>query len=382
MNEIALAILSFRRYEMLKLELQTLAGNEGLGDVDIHVFQDGAVQHSGKRVAPDGDIERAVQVFSDAKLPNSFIISQSKNRGLVAQTFTAFRTLFGKGYKFVMLVPNDLLMGPFYLKTLLTIHGQFYDDKRLGVFMTLATDRYKMSPAESLINQDKVAFGPSPVAGARVDHGLWDYCWQEIEKEAKRFRKATSGHDYLKLLAGSRGQGDSASRSRASRLIKKYGTLDADSFIITMAKSHGFLCLHTVTPRAYHWGVGSLYPERLEAKRAKWNRYPELLDIERMVKYENGPTLWPAGDVDNYEVVGDRVDRCWEGEFAPPPGWVRMVAPKGKRLPEELIGAGGTLYPVKHGSYATVHADDRAMFASRGFKEVQVVYRAVNLNGS
>ena len=298
--KIALAILSFRRYEFLKLMLQTLERNAWVDRVDYWLFQDNAKSWvTGNIYGQEEEVGQSLKVFDEAKLPNKFVRLQPCNVGPAIQTCDAFDILFGEGYDFVMLVPNDLAVGKFYVKTVAVLAEQFAQIPEAGLLHTLPVKAKDVTLGEleafRCEHGNRVACGSPEIDGGRLDQGMWRRAWKAIEKDVAGFKSLILQHDFIDLVAPA----NSESWEAAERITAKFGTVQADLAIPMLAERAGLKALHTVSPRATHLGGAGAY--------ASYTRKPlNLSDLKWCAK---DFWLWDIGDAETY-YLAPGMEKC------------------------------------------------------------------------
>ena len=121
---IGVGILSFNRPAYLRRLLASLEAQTNLRDVDVWLFQDGAVNRfSGIRYAIEADIRACVSLFARSALANKWSIVRETNAGIAINSFEALEELTGN-YERVLLLEDDVVLSPHWLR----LARLLYDD--------------------------------------------------------------------------------------------------------------------------------------------------------------------------------------------------------------------------------------------------------------
>lgn len=294
--KLALAILSFKRYEHLRLTLETVKRNIWLDKIDCWLFQDNAQSWiTGRWYAVQEDVLRCLDVFGLAELPSAEVYLQPCNIGPIVQTCDVFEQLFKRGYDFVMLIPNDLALGKFYVHTVATLAEQYGRLLDVGLIHTLPAKAKDLTIGELKAFRcelsNRMAPGSPEAEGGRIDQGMWRRTWDIIGPDVVRFKSLAIQQDFVDLIVPASAE----SEELVAELESEFGTVQADLAIPMIAESKGLGALHTASPRACHFGGEGCY-SLAEQKR---------LDLAHLNWCSKEFWLWDIGNVDRYYMVQD-----------------------------------------------------------------------------
>ncbi len=227
-------------------------------------------------------------MFDECKLPNKFVHVQSSNVGPVVQTCDAFNILFDKGYDFVMVVPCDLVYGKLYVRSILTLAEQYREQAGLLHTLPVAVKGITIGELKAYRCElaNRMAWGSPEAEGGRIDQGMWRGTWDVIKGDVLRFRSMIAGHDFVDLIAPV-SPDDEAARKE---IETEFGTVQADLAIPMIAERNGLKALHTVAPRACHFGGDGCY-KLVEHKP---------FDLRHLEWCSKDVWLWDIGDTDRY----------------------------------------------------------------------------------
>jgi hypothetical protein len=95
--------------------LESLEASTELGNVDFHLFQDGAVNiFTGERTASDAAIAESIRVFERSSLPRKKIHEQEGNVGIGIIQLRATDYL-AEHYSRIIVIENDTAISPYFL---------------------------------------------------------------------------------------------------------------------------------------------------------------------------------------------------------------------------------------------------------------------------
>lgn len=125
MNNIACAVLAFKRPKYLERVLNSLTKNTRAADVDWYFFVDGATTKNGITRANFNKIRQVISEIHDFPMPYTINISET-NDGIAKQKQKAHR-LF-ESYEQVIFFEDDMVISPFYLSLLINMQQAFPND--------------------------------------------------------------------------------------------------------------------------------------------------------------------------------------------------------------------------------------------------------------
>lgn len=128
-GQISVGIISFNRPDYLKRLVDSLKEND-LTNTVFYLFQDGAVnKFNRERYAEDKDIERAMEVFDNAKLPgpSRAVFKQKDNVGIAINQFGAVEYLTNKT-DYCIILECDQVVSPYYLRVMRVLAEQFLNN--------------------------------------------------------------------------------------------------------------------------------------------------------------------------------------------------------------------------------------------------------------
>jgi hypothetical protein len=129
---IGVGIIGFDRPQYLRRTLAGLAQQDYAGDVEYHLFLDGAVNpFSGRTVGSQWGIDAAAQVFARSGLPNQQIHAQDDNLGIGLHQYQAIEWMTTH-YERVMMVEDDVVLSPHWLRLAMGLVDKYQD--REGIF--------------------------------------------------------------------------------------------------------------------------------------------------------------------------------------------------------------------------------------------------------
>jgi len=129
MDKLAISILAFIRPTILKQCLDSLAANNDLKDVDIHLWLDGGkgVIKGLEASADMGNLD----VFNDSKFAVKYAHTSPVNLGYSGQYARIFPTMMADYKQFVVL-DDDVIWGSHTVAIMRKLLDQFRDDARVG----------------------------------------------------------------------------------------------------------------------------------------------------------------------------------------------------------------------------------------------------------
>lgn len=358
MDKIAIGVLSFRRPDYLRVCLKSLAANTEKHRAEIFLFQDGAVnKFSGVRYAPDADIERSLEVFDQANLPNKTVIRQEHNIGPAGGVSTMLLGMFGRGHDYAVLIANDMEVNKFFIKTHRVIYEQFKNVPRVGVLRTGPVEPpsyggpvYSYEQAKKLEN--KVCYGFYEMQ----DFGIWRKCWEKIKPDIEFFHDHVTSCDWRRVVDYTWQGKDDTENPHFKAIVGKFGTFPEDVINVRAAQKAGFQGLQTLVPRIKGFGEYSALRKDYQALWASY-RVDEI-------------KLWNVGDVNAYEVVPYSRLAKPPAPPGPAPSEIMMVYAGNISSPFSLHGDKSRhwYYRIKRGEPLLVKIADVPFFEKNGFK--------------
>jgi len=285
MNNLCIAIRSFKRPEYLKQCLESLESNSDL-NVDFFFFQDGAVNpFSGKRYATDEEVKASLKVFQDSKLPNKTIFVSQHNLGPIIRNRLQLEYVFPL-YEYGVFLDNDLVFNKYYIKTLKVLFKQFKNSDAGSIQTSFRYRRNNIQSLEDAIKlQNKVAYGFSH----RWEIGLWRESWEKIKPIIAPYFEMTARVDFKEFLYNHSVYKDIREKSRGIYGCQ-HGTGDTPTEDFVLEKSiekAGYKGLHTLTLR--HKTIGEKGMFSFRATRYRDGGYIKI-------------PLHDIGDIDKYEI--------------------------------------------------------------------------------
>lgn len=255
MHKLVVTVRTLRRADYLKKCLASLEANADLEGVDFYFYQDGGVNpFSGVRYAKDQELADSFDVLIRSKLCNKSIKMNGYNVGSAIQKIEMLTSLFTR-YDYVMMLDNDLVVNPFYIKTIKTLFKQFKDDPEAGILHT-SYRHHPNTPVESQEvakkMEDKVAYGFSH----RWEQGFWKKSWKKILPHFKPYMEVAQTCDFKQLLSPSPPPEVEEVRKR---LVWLYGKPNCDFVLEECAKKAGYKGLHTLALRHRTIGERGIY---------------------------------------------------------------------------------------------------------------------------
>lgn len=285
MNNLCIAVRSFKRPEYLKQCLESLENNSDL-NVDFFFFQDGAVNPFSKiRYATDEEVKASLKVFQDSKLPNKIFFISQHNLGPIIRNRLQLEYVFPL-YEYGIFIDNDLIFNKHYIKTMKVLFKQFKDSDAGSIQTSFRFRGNNIQPLEDAIkHQNKVAYGFSH----RWEIGLWRESWNKIKPIIAPYFGMTARVDFKEFLYNHSVYKDIREKSRGIYGCQ-HGTGDTPTEDFVLEKSiekAGYKGLHTLTLR--HKTIGERGMFSFRATRFRDGGYAKI-------------PLHDIGDIDKYEI--------------------------------------------------------------------------------
>jgi len=125
MNNIACAVLAFKRPKYLRRVIDSLAKNTRAAEVDWYFFVDGAVTKNGIKRADFNKIRQVINKIHD--FPKSYMINISETNDGIAKQKQKAHQLFDS-YEQVIFFEDDMIVSPFYISLLINMQKAFPND--------------------------------------------------------------------------------------------------------------------------------------------------------------------------------------------------------------------------------------------------------------
>lgn len=141
---IPIIILSFNRPNYLSEVLQSLRLQEEVdwSGISVHLFQDGEVnKFSGRTKAEKSSVDECCRLFKD-NFPEGTVHRSKDNIGIALNFARAENFAFEEiNSEFAIFLEDDLILSPFYIKTMLKLYALIKDRDDVGYFAAYGVHR-------------------------------------------------------------------------------------------------------------------------------------------------------------------------------------------------------------------------------------------------
>jgi len=195
---LGVAIIAFDRPHYLRRLLASLEWQVEPGNVEYHLWVDGAVNFWSGRIAADGrNLQASLEVFERAKLPSKHIHARTENYGIAVHQYKATNWMCAN-YDQVMMIEDDVVLSPHWLR----LARATWEDAPAGGF--------SICPGYQALGKDEDAVRPR-----------WRHWWCELFDAADWQRVRLHYDSFYSIVAGC----DYAERDRdaIARLFKDKG---------------------------------------------------------------------------------------------------------------------------------------------------------------
>lgn len=150
-QSLAVGIASFDRPQYFGLMLDSLVKNEEKANTDFFLFQDGAVnKFSGRKWGEPQNIEKCLELWRNADLPNKHTIQRELNVGIGINKFKSGEYLFNeRNYEQVLFLEDDWLLSKYYLGLVRVLLKECYANDRVGIVSCIGRPGFSFEEKKS-----------------------------------------------------------------------------------------------------------------------------------------------------------------------------------------------------------------------------------------
>lgn len=190
-GKVGVGIISFDRPNYLWRLLDSLEGQEGAGEIDLHFFQDGEVNEFSGRVCGFAEgIALSVEVFERARLPNKCAHVREKNAGIAIQQFEAIEEMVAE-YDHVLILEDDVVLSPYHFRLMRVLFEQLEDEEDVFGF---CLGLRKLCPKHKVEeNLDKMY----KTRGEWGGEGFWARTWARVRPHFVEYYRLVEEIDYV-----------------------------------------------------------------------------------------------------------------------------------------------------------------------------------------
>ncbi len=183
-------LIGFDRYAYLARVAESVAAQTALGDREVHLFLDGAVNaYSGEKRARKEDLTAACKVF-EKYIPHGVIHASNANIGIFENFRRAERYIFEeRGFDVAYFLEDDLVLSPHYFTAMDMLWRQLRDNPAIGYFAAYG---------DHLLNSEQQKAQLRQLAA--LDHvwafGLTAKHWRAMQPFLNGYAALVKGRDY------------------------------------------------------------------------------------------------------------------------------------------------------------------------------------------
>jgi hypothetical protein len=170
---LGIGLISFNRSQYFKQTIKSLESQVDAGEVDYHLFQDGAVNKFSHALKSKPElIEQSVRVFDRANLTRKVKHISEMNIGNAINQFRAVEFM-SQYYDYFLIIEDDVILSKYYLKLIRVMIDQFMSES--DVFSVALNFKRMCDKNEIDKNLNKAGYDLH-FQGAKSLH-WWAECW-------------------------------------------------------------------------------------------------------------------------------------------------------------------------------------------------------------
>lgn len=195
--KLGIALISFDRpYYFIQL-IKSLEEQVACGDLDFHLFQDGAVNQFSHILKTNPELlEECIDVFDNSRLENKIKHISKMNLGNAINQFQALEYM-SDNYDYFLVIEDDVILSPFYIRLIRIMIDQFL--VKNDVFSVALNFKRMCDKADIKDNLYKAGYDLH-FAGSISLH-WWAECfsskkWKQVKPYFMQYYKYVNNCDY------------------------------------------------------------------------------------------------------------------------------------------------------------------------------------------
>ncbi|MFA5420861.1 MAG: hypothetical protein WC280_02475 [Patescibacteria group bacterium] len=189
---LGIALISFNRGQYFKQTIKSLENQVKAGEVDYHLFQDGAVNKFSHALKSRPElISQSIRIFDRANLKRKIKHISEMNIGNALNQFRAIEFM-SQYYDYFLIIEDDVVLSKYYLRLIRVMIEQFLSEN--DVFSVALNFKRMCEKSKIKENLDKAGYNLK-FPGANSLH--W---WAECFSSEKWQRAKPYFLDYIKLV--------------------------------------------------------------------------------------------------------------------------------------------------------------------------------------